>query len=180
MLDSLDIPAYNHVIILCYSDSSSLQQADARTLITLLHLRDIAERCGQHFSIVSEMLDVRNRNLAEVTRADDFIVSDRLVSLMLAQISENRQLNRSSPTSSTPKARRSTSSRPATTSKQACRSTSTPCSRRPRRRHEIAFGYRRKMPAQRGEPTHTVVMNPNKAAEIVFADGDSVIVFAEE
>jgi hypothetical protein len=38
------------------------------------------------------MLDSRNRELAEVTRADDFIVSDRLVSLMLAQVSENKDL----------------------------------------------------------------------------------------
>jgi hypothetical protein len=30
------------------------------------------------------MLDICNRNLAEVTHADDFIVSDRLVSLLLA------------------------------------------------------------------------------------------------
>src|SRR5436190_16525664 len=39
------------------------------------------------------MLDVRNRALAEVTQADDFIVSDKLVSLMLSQISENKELN---------------------------------------------------------------------------------------
>ncbi len=43
--------------------------------------------------MVSEMIDIRNRNLADVTRADDFIVSDKLISLMLAQISENKQLN---------------------------------------------------------------------------------------
>ena len=39
------------------------------------------------------MLDVRNRELAEVTQADDFIVSDKLISLMLAQVSENKDLN---------------------------------------------------------------------------------------
>ena len=39
------------------------------------------------------MADVRNRSLAEVTRADDFIVSDRLISLLLTQVSENKQLN---------------------------------------------------------------------------------------
>jgi hypothetical protein len=38
------------------------------------------------------MLDDRNRELAEVTQADDFIVSDKLISLMLSQVSENRQL----------------------------------------------------------------------------------------
>jgi hypothetical protein len=42
--------------------------------------------------VVSEMVDVRNRELAEVTRADDFVVSNKLVSLMLAQASENDAL----------------------------------------------------------------------------------------
>jgi len=68
------------------------QQIDARTLITLLHLRNIAEEYGHPFSIVSEMLDVRNRELAQVTRADDFVVSDTLISLILAQIAENKEL----------------------------------------------------------------------------------------
>lgn len=60
--------------------------------MTLLHLRDIADRRDTHFSIVSEMLDDRNRELAEVTEVDDVIVSGRVISLMLAQISENRHL----------------------------------------------------------------------------------------
>src|SRR5947208_4892785 len=58
-LDALKIESYKHVILLCYSDTLSAEQADAQTLITLLHLRDIAGRCEQHFSVVSEMLDTR-------------------------------------------------------------------------------------------------------------------------
>ena len=77
--------------MLC-SDELDVQRSDARTLVTLLHLRDIADRTQAEFSIVSELLDDRNRELAEVARVDDMIVSDRLISLMLAQISENRYL----------------------------------------------------------------------------------------
>ena len=36
---------------------------------------------------------MRNRTLAEVTRADDFIVSDQLVSLYLTQVAENKALS---------------------------------------------------------------------------------------
>jgi voltage-gated potassium channel Kch len=93
LLDSLNLKQFDHIILLCYSDTLDTQQADSRTLITLLHLRDIATKKDCHFSIVSEMLDVRNRNLADITRADDFIVSDRLVSLMMAQVAENPRLN---------------------------------------------------------------------------------------
>ena len=92
-LEKLDLFSFDHIILLSYSDKLTAQQADSRTLIALLHLRDISEKSGHDFSIVSEMLDVRNRNLAEVTRADDFIVSDKLVSLMMAQVAENKGLN---------------------------------------------------------------------------------------
>ena len=180
MLDSLDIPAYSHIITLSYSDSMSVQQADARTLITLLHLRDIASRSSQDLSIVSEMLDLRNRNLAEVTHADDFIVSDRLISLVLAQISENRQLNHvfadifDAAGSEIYVKRASDYVEPGvainfyTVLEAAAR------------RNEIALGYRRRVPGADGLATYTVVMNPSKADELVFADGDSVIVFAED
>jgi voltage-gated potassium channel Kch len=92
VLDALDVPGYDHVILLSYSDGLDPQRADAKTLISLLHLRDIAAITGRRFSIVSEMLDVRNRDLAVVTRADDFIVSDRLVSLYVTQVAEEKRL----------------------------------------------------------------------------------------
>jgi len=91
-LDALDVPAFDHVIVL--SDTRlPVQEADAQTLIGLLHLRNIASDSGRRINIVSEMMDLRNRALAQVARADDFIVSDKLISLMLAQLAENRHLD---------------------------------------------------------------------------------------
>ena len=91
LLDSLNIMEYDHVIVLAASGLEA-QDADARTLVTLLHLRDIVSKDETPFSIVSEMLDLRNRELAEVAQVDDFIVSEHLVSLMLAQLSEDENL----------------------------------------------------------------------------------------
>ncbi|MET0439778.1 MAG: hypothetical protein ABW043_19980 [Devosia sp.] len=91
-LEGLDIRSYDHVLVLGYSDLLAPQPTDTRTLVTLLHLRKIAETTGRRVKVVSEMVDVRNRELAEVTRADDFVVSNKLVSLMLAQASENDAL----------------------------------------------------------------------------------------
>ena len=91
LLDTLDAADYDHVIVLA-DTSLPVQEADAHTLMTLLHLRDIASRDETPFSIVSEMLDLRNRQLAEITKVDDFIVSDHLISLMMSQISENSRL----------------------------------------------------------------------------------------
>ena len=72
-LDELQINTFNHTILLCYSDRLTIQKADAVTLMSLLHLRDISRKTSATFSITSEILDIRNRNLAEVTQADDFI-----------------------------------------------------------------------------------------------------------
>ena len=92
VLEGLDVAGYDHILVLADRGQPDAQATDARTLVTLLHLRDIAERAGVRLNVVSEMLDDRNRELAEVTQADDFIVSDRLVGLMLAQVSENQRL----------------------------------------------------------------------------------------
>jgi ion channel POLLUX/CASTOR len=91
-LDALDVPSFPHVIVLCESDDREPDMADARTLLTLLHLRDIETTSGREFTIVSEMLDEGDRELAEVSQADDFIVSSRLLSLLLAQIAETPDL----------------------------------------------------------------------------------------
>jgi voltage-gated potassium channel Kch len=92
-LDALDITRFDHVMVMCPADDLDPQRADARTLVTLLHLRDIlGEDNPDGPSIVSEMLDDRNRALAQVTKVDDVIVSDQVLSLILAQISENPAL----------------------------------------------------------------------------------------
>ena len=90
-LAAVKATTFEHVILLSYSDLP-MQEADAKTLITLLHLRNLADAAGVRLSIVSEMMDLRNRALAQIARADDFIVSDKLVSLMMSQLSENKNL----------------------------------------------------------------------------------------
>jgi len=91
-LDALKVEEFDHIILLSYTQLP-VQEADAQTLIALLHLRNIAQACGKDMSIVSEMMDIKNRALAQVAQADDFIVSDKLASLMLSQLSENKALD---------------------------------------------------------------------------------------
>lgn len=84
---------YDHIVLLSYKNMN-IQESDAKTLICLLHLRNLSDKAGKDFSIVSEMLDIRNRDLAIVAKADDFIVGDNLISLMLSQLSENKDLKK--------------------------------------------------------------------------------------
>lgn len=94
LLDDMKAPDFDHILVLSETDGRSQEMADARTMITLLHLRDILQKAGKKVPITSEILQIQNRDLAAVAEADDFIVSNTLVSLLISQVSENRHLVR--------------------------------------------------------------------------------------
>ena len=179
-LESLDLGSFGHIILLCYSDDLAVQKADARTMITLLHLRNIAEKTNQDFSIVSEMLDIRNRNLAEVSQADDFIVSDKLISLMMAQVSENKALNSvfqdifdtdGSEIYLKPMSEYVEPGKPVnfyTVLESA------------RKKNETAIGYRLLADARNSAQAYGIHLNPDKSEKTIFAANDKIIVLAND
>ncbi|MBN2676796.1 MAG: NAD-binding protein, partial [Anaerolineaceae bacterium] len=178
-LENLNLALYDHIILLSYSNQMTAQQADAITLIALLHLRDIADRSGINMAITSEMLDVRNRNLAEVTRADDFIVSDRIVSLMLTQVSENKGLNavfadifdsEGSEIYLKPVGQYINIKEPVDFYTIVAAA---------RQRGETAIGYRIFKFSRDAERSYGVKLNPSKSERIVFSKEDHLIVLAE-
>jgi voltage-gated potassium channel Kch len=179
VLDGLDLVRFQHVLVLSPIDRHDPQRADARTLVTLLHLRDIAAQVGHPFSITSEMADVRNRTLAEVTRADDFIVSDRLVSLLLSQIAENKQANAVfaqlfSAEGAEVYLRRAGDyvqpGRPVTVATLVAAAG---------RRDELVIGYRLRSEAADATRAYGVHINPSKRSEVVFEADDRIIVLAD-
>jgi ion channel POLLUX/CASTOR len=82
----------DQIIVLCYDRDLDVQTADSRTLVTLLHVRDILRRAGVDTPVVSEMIDDRNRVLASVADVDDVVVSGEIVSLLVTQLSEDGRL----------------------------------------------------------------------------------------
>jgi len=178
VLEELDLASYRHIIVMSYSDALEMQLADARTLVTLLHLRDIADRRGLRFSIVSEMLDVRNRNLAEITQADDFIVSDRLISLMMAQVATNKALNAVfADLFDTDGAE--VYLKPMSDYVQTGVAVDFyTVLESARRRNETAIGYRLEVNSNNKDMQYGVVINPNKTDTVTFDATDMVIVLA--
>lgn len=84
---------FHEVIVLGYREAMSIDRADARTLLTLVAFRrSQRDPDASPLRIVAEVLDQRNAPLAQASGADDFIVSDELTSLMLAQLSERAEL----------------------------------------------------------------------------------------
>lgn len=179
-LNGLGVPEYDQIILLCYSDTMEEQEADARTLITLLHLRDMAEKGGHDFRIVSEMLDVRNRELAEVTQADDFIVSNKLTSLMLSQVSENRDLNAVFADLFDPEGSE-IYLKPAGDYVETGREVNFyTVVEAARRRGHTAIGYRLSAHLKDAAKAYGVAVNPKKSEKVTFGKGDWVIVLAED
>ena len=182
-LDALQIPRFDHVILLSPDiddGHEDEQKADARTLVTLLHLRDIRDQSGRRFSIVSEMLDLRNRALAEVTRADDFIVGDQLASLLLTQISENKELNAVFSILFAPEGSE-IYLKPATDYVKPGREVSfATIVESARRRGQIAIGYRLQADSTDKEKSYGVATNPAKNTRVTLGERDSVIVLAED
>jgi voltage-gated potassium channel Kch len=82
----------DQIIVLCYDRDLEAQTADSRTLVSLLHSRDILRKHGSEAPIVSEMMDDRNRVLASVADVDDIVVSGEIVSLLVTQLSEDGRL----------------------------------------------------------------------------------------
>ncbi len=82
---------YDRVVVLCYRRGLTPDEADARALMVLLQLREFRASTpggAPDMSVVTEVLDIHDVELARVAGADDFIVSDRLTALMLAQLAE--------------------------------------------------------------------------------------------
>jgi voltage-gated potassium channel Kch len=175
-LEDLELGGYAHIVVLS-DDSIEPDRADDRTLVTLLHLRDIEVRLGDPYSIVTEVNDDANREVAQVTKADDFIVSNKLISLLMTQLAENRRLQPVFAELFDP-AGPDIHLKPAgdyvVTGTEVNFATVIEAARR---RGETAIGYRRRSHAEEG-PSYGVALNPPKSTPLVLTTADSVIVIA--
>lgn len=173
---------YNSIIILTDDlKGNTIEDKDANTLITLLFLREILNKhTGKHPNIVSEMVSVKNKELAQVARINDFIISSKTVSMILAQISEQKRINDFyseifdaegievylKPVRNFIKT--GTAANFYTIMKAAFEA------------GQIAFGYKLMKHEFDKERNFGVVINPPKDKAVEFANDDLIIVFASE
>ncbi|MFD3326875.1 NAD-binding lipoprotein [Streptomyces sp. NPDC058701] len=191
-LAKLDVPSYDSVIVIGETEPGSTdapvagldpaadpeERADDRTLVTLLHLRAIGEAAQRELVLTTEMSSDGNRLLAPARDGADFIVSGRLISLLMTQISESPYLAavfeelfkaeghefHLKPAADYVRAGSEVSFATAVESA--------------RRRGECAVGYRLRASCTTG-PGHGVVINPDKRQRIRFSEEDWLIVLAE-
>jgi voltage-gated potassium channel Kch len=181
-LEQLNVATFDQIVVLCYSDHLDPQRADAKTLVTLLHLRDMLDDVphDDRPAIVSEMLDDRNRELAQVTEVDDVIVSDKILSLVLTQISENAALDavfadlldaEGSEIYMRPVQDYVALGGEVSFATLVAAAV---------RRDETAVGYRVAADSHNPDEAYGVIVNPPKARMFVPAQGDRVVVLAED
>ena len=179
-IEKLNIQDYDYIMLLCYEQHFPVQEAGAQTLITLLHIRSISEKIEKHLNLVSEMIDMKNRQLADITSADDFIVSDKLLSLLMTQVSENKYLMRvfedlfdadGSEIYIKPAREYVTIGEPVNfyTLLEAAA-----------RKNEVAIGYRILSKSKDVNEQYGVVVNPKKSELIHLEEADEVIVLSED
>ena len=178
VLDRVKVQSFDHIIVLANRELSA-EESDAITLITLLQLRAIAAKSGKSFNIVTEMLDDKNRQLAESAEADDFIVSDQLIGLMMSQISENPDLAEvfgylfSSEGSEI-------SLHPASWYVKLGETVDMHVLiEAAAKRGETAIGYRKADLESSQQNSYGVALNPEKVRRFKLVEGDKVIVLAE-
>lgn len=87
---------HDHTVVLCYREGISTLEADARVLMTQFHLHQLMADPDSGVlteRISVELADPKDFSLAQaVGRHDDFVISARLGSLLLAHLSENSEL----------------------------------------------------------------------------------------
>ena len=177
-LENLDIANYDNIIVLCNREIDP-QTADAQVMVALLQLRNIANRHNLSLRIVSEIIDEENEPLAQVARPDDFVIGEQLISLILAQVSEQKYLSTLFNELFTPEGSEIylkpikdyvhvdyplnfyTIAEAAT------------------RRGESAIGYRRQIDSRNQSNSYGVVINPHKNTLIDFKREDTIIVLSE-
>jgi len=90
LMEQLQPQRYPTVMVLGdKSGGGGSEDADTRAIIALLLLRDFRRRSGLHTQeVCSEILDPKNRELAATTEIKDVVISNQVVSMVLAQITQ--------------------------------------------------------------------------------------------
>lgn len=92
ILEALNLTEFDTIAIFANQEISE-EDADAESLMTLLHIHNILENEKHKPSVVIEIEETQNTEALAYVNVDDFLVSHILVSKIMTQIAENRYAN---------------------------------------------------------------------------------------
>ncbi len=178
VLLNLNIEKFDTIIILA-NENTSPQLADAITLITLIHLRDIVQQINKKINIVSEMYIQKNRELAEITQADDFIISNDFISRILTQVSEDKDILKILNLLFDSEGSEIYIKEATDYIQTGIQTNFYTILEAAARKGHTAIGYRLIKYAHDHSKNYGICINPNKANKITLSEGDKIIVLAE-
>lgn len=173
-MDELLTEDLDNVLILSNNQMDE-EEADARTLLSLIYIWDALKNKNHRVSITSEMKKTINQRLATRSRGDDFVIGSNIVNLLMTQIAENRELTAlfedildeegselyMKPIENYVKLNVPVDFYTVTESAS--------------RQGHIAIGYKKIV-----NDELEIVTNPSKKEEVIFVEGDLLIVVAED
>ena len=177
VLEALDIETYNQLMVVSNS-LLDMEIADSQTLVTLLQARDIANRRQSNGAIVAEILDVRNQVLAQVAKPDDFVISEQIISRLLAQVAEQKYLNQVFKYLFSPE-QAEIYLKPMENYVKLGESVNFyTVAAAASQQGESAIGYRIQAQGKDFSQNYGVVVNPDKSQFVTFQPGDKLVVVA--
>lgn len=201
-LESIEPYTYDNVIILSQDrETQSVEKADSETLAILFMLRQIAPapsgsgtlgqfRSGQKKTkLITQVLNSENEELVAQAHVDDFLISNRMLTMVFAQLSENPRLKRlydeifsESGSEIYIKPARFYFAGPAWSAATggSLAVSFADLSAQARKRAEICIGWRSSEHAQNTERNFGITINPPKSERITLGPDDALIVIAED
>ena len=168
VISAIDMEKCTHIIVMSYRDTLSPENADDKTLLSIVHLRNMCKEYPK-IAITSELINFENKELISGgNEINDFVASEELVSQALVQLSENPKLDSLLTqilTADGPEFHiRKLSRYPKTDTfgelSNVCLSFG-----------EVAVGYRKR---------NQIIINPEKDTPLGLEEMDAIVVFAEE
>jgi hypothetical protein len=96
--DHLDLAAYDNLLVLSQGDEGDdPEKIDSETIIILLILRNLLKElpaAQPRPKLITEVMDTKNQSLVARAGVNDFIISNQLMSMLFAQISEEPDILR--------------------------------------------------------------------------------------
>ncbi len=179
VLEHLQVTEFDYIILLS-EGGEDVQKSDAKTLISLLHIRDICTKAGKTLNLVSEMLDVHNMELAKASKDSDFIVSDKLISLMLTMLSENKELKAVFDDLFSADGSEIYLKPSGLYVQPNVEVNFYTIVESAKRFGHIAIGYRIETLSADSDKKYGIIVNPNKSSMVKFTENDKIIVVAED
>lgn len=176
---------YDNIIILAseLDNRKNLEEIESQTIYTLLLLRDMQKKVkkGKNTKLITELLDPENQELIQIAKVNDFIISNQLISMMLAQVSKQKIMHE--------------------VYRDLFRAEGSEIYLKPAKfyferlpvevsfydimgvvmqRNEVPFGYRINRWEQKADLNFGIKLNPDKQKKILLERNDQIIVVAED